>query len=420
MLDVARVLSPGGGAVTEHNALPPGTHRNPLWSVGAVLACSHRTGGAQVADRPCVTGACSVSRSRATVRTAGEVVERFALHEAPGMRMTPEEVGTDAVDLRRPGAELADPPAHARLLWYAGRRWRDGAERLVPSGLVDFPAQPEDLPGFDPGPSGAAAGIGTDAAVRSALLETVERDAVIVAWARQLRLTTVDLDAAAGGSSDDPWWHEVSRTVEAARAAGLEVVCSQVPTSVEHVVCVVAGLRGTEPRGPRLCLGAKASEHPGRAVLGALEESFQLYFGLDALDAPADPPPVVVTEEDRMRFIASTRGVAALETWLESPDHTSFAGHSAVDVECEQLLRAMRADGADPVLLRLTTRLPEGLRRQGWEVYKVVPVGYQPLRIDERHTFGWHRGRLDDAESRTGAPARLPVGVLSSAPHPLP
>lgn len=419
MLDVARVLSPGVGAVTEHNALPPGVHRNPLWSVGAVLACPHGEDGSPQA--PCVTGACSVSRGRAMVRTAGEVVERLALHGAPGVRISPAELGDLAVDLRRSGAELAAPGLDAApLRWYVGRRWSDDAHQFVPAGLVDFPALPDDLPGFDPGPSGAAAGIGADAAMKSALLETVERDAVIVAWARQLRLTAVDLDAAVEGMPEDPWWREVSTTVGVAREAGLEVVCARVPTSVAHVVCVVAGVRGTEQGGPRLCLGAKASEHPGRAVLGALEESFQLYFGLDMLSGPLEAPSVVVTEEDRMRFVASPDGVEALETWLETPDRTTFADRPAPDLECEELLRSVRADGADPVVLRLTTRLPESLRRQGWEVYKVVPVGYQPLRIDERHTFGWHRGRLDDAEVRTGAPARLPPGVLSPEPHPLP
>ena len=78
------------------------------------------------------------------------------------------------------------------------------------------------------------------------------------------------------------------------------------------------------------------------------------------------------------------------------------------------------ADGLDPYLVDLTYHLPELARRQGWSVLKVVPVGYQPLRIDERTSFGWNSHRLGSVQDRTGVPTRLPLHQLSPLPHPLP
>ncbi|MBM7092857.1 YcaO-like family protein, partial [Streptomyces sp. S12] len=70
--------------------------------------------------------------------------------------------------------------------------------------LVDWPAT---APGslFDPGPSGAASGGSAGMALRSALVEIVERDAFTTAWGRRLRLPCwTDPFAAAAGTPDRP------------------------------------------------------------------------------------------------------------------------------------------------------------------------------------------------------------------------
>src|SRR5699024_7602689 len=90
------------------------------------------------------------------------------------------------------------------------------------------------------------------------------------------------------------------------------------------------------------------------------------------------------------------------------------------DLSIGELLTAMRSDGTDPVLVDLSDRLPMPLQERGWAVMKVVPVGYQPLRIDKRHEFGWHEHRLANADARTGSTARTQEGTRFSLPHPLP
>jgi len=88
-----------------------------------------------------------------------------------------------------------------------------------------------------------------------------------------------------------------------------------------------------------------------------------------------------------------------------------------------QPVDAIVADGGDPIVVDLTARLPEPLRVMGWAAVKVIPVGYQHLRIDERMPHSWNVPRLASATDRTGVPARAPWPRATDEPHrphPLP
>jgi ribosomal protein S12 methylthiotransferase accessory factor len=170
-----------------------------------------------------------------------------------------------------------------------------------------------------------------------------------------------------------------------------------------------------------VALGAKVSAHPGSALYGALHESFQLQPALRVFETPGSHEAVVADETERVRFLASGTGVAALESWLADP----VAGDEPVpppapERSTDELVADLLDDGLDPYVVDLTEQLPERVRAQGLSVVKVVPVGYQPLRIDERTAFGWNRTRLRTVEARTGVPARRPAADLCPLPHPLP
>lgn len=425
MRDITQVLDPAVGVVGAHNLLPVPLGSGRMWSVGAQVACEHAADGALDVLPTCQTGACSLDRTIAFLRTAGEAVERVALHGGPHRVATCAEVGTSAVPFFSSDLALGEDPGARRLRWYAGTSLRHGTEVLVPAGLVDYPAAAQDRTGFDPGPSGAAAGDSHASALKGALLEAAERDAVIVAWARQAQLRILDIDALVVAAPTTPSWSLLSRTLDVARSAGLVPVFAEVPTSLAGVTCVVGGFRAPGADRTLLCLGAKASDHVGRALLGAFEESFQLYFGLQGSLGPAlgEPSPAVITGDvDRVRFLASPDGVQALETWLADarPPATSLDRPLAARLSTEDLVSNALADGLDAIVLDLSDRLPEPVRAAGWVVVKVVPAGYQPLRIDERHAFGWNRLRLDSFEARTGATARIPPGQVCALPHPLP
>ncbi|WP_278259909.1 YcaO-like family protein [Nocardioides convexus] len=126
---------------------------------------------------------------------------------------------------------------------YAGTRVRDGARLLVPAGLVDYPAESEG-PAFDPGPSGTASGIGHERALRSALLETIERDAVIVSWTRRRRTRAVDVDGLLAGGAPDASWRRVADLLALVRRGGMEPVLAE-----SAAVGARAGLRGGRGAG---------------------------------------------------------------------------------------------------------------------------------------------------------------------------
>jgi ribosomal protein S12 methylthiotransferase accessory factor len=422
MLDIATLLDPSTGLVSGTHMLPPSGDGTPFWRATVNLACEHAGTPAEAAALAlCTAGACATSRSSAVIRAAGEAVERMALHGPGSLIATASALGDRAMPFWAPEHSLAAEPGGRAMGWYPATRLIDGGEWFVPAGLVEYPGADGTAEGFDPGPSGAASGLGAGAALRGALLETVERDAVIVAWARQLRLTAVDVDAALAAADRDPQWTEVERSVACVRAAGLAPVFARIPLGLDGLVCVVGGVMGAGTHHRLLSLGAKVAHHPAAALYGALHESLQLYSALRIFESPDEHRATVSDETERVRFLASASGLAALEEWLSDPVAEDYpTTPSGPDPSTDDLLAALVADGLDPYVVDLTDRLPERVRALGWSVAKVLPVGYQPLRIDERTTFGWNRARLASVEHRTGATARLPMADLSPLPHPLP
>lgn len=413
--DLVSLLHPSAGLVASHAFEAPSAATTGTWRVTIRLACAHdeETEG----TRPCVTGAAAPTRSEALLRALGESVERIALHPLPGQPIAARDIPDRAFPGSTPGLSLSalDPTSPTR--WYPARVVRSDREVLVPSGLVDYPGSGPQ-PGFDPGPSGCAAGFGYDAALRSALLETIERDAVLVSWARQLTMRQVDLATLTPG----PATTEVAALLRLGEEAGLSPLVGEVPTSVPGVRCVVGGFRDVTSVGPAICVGAKAGEDLSTCVKGAFSESLQLRQHLVATRvdrAGLEPPTAISGDDDRLAFLASDRGVDALERWFADPEPPA-GPTSGQRLTADDLLRRAMGDGLDPLVLDLTDRLPDAARAMGWAVVKVVPAGYQPLRVDERTTFGWNLDRLHSAPRRTGATARRRVADRGLTPHPLP
>ncbi|NED20748.1 YcaO-like family protein, partial [Streptomyces sp. SID9913] len=321
-----------------------------------------------------------------------------------------------------PRNALAHPDAaRAELDWYPATRLSDAATVLVPAPLVDWPAT---APGslFDPGPSGAASGGSADMALRSALVEIVERDAFTTAWGRRLRLPCwTDPFTAAAGTPDRPTGEALRTLWRRAADAGVRTVFARIPTAVGGLCCVVACLLEPERPGALVTVGMKASDRPHDALLGALQEAWQVRAALEAtlLDGPvADVPDPLVTEHDRIRYMLTARARRAVRDWaggfVPAP-----APMTAAEVTTDGIVTALLADGADPHVVDLTPRLPATVAAMGWRAVKVVPAGYQHLRMDETHEWSWNRSRLASAPERTGCPARL-TDHRAAAPHPLP
>ncbi|MGY1584236.1 YcaO-like family protein [Streptomyces sp. MN13] len=420
MIDVLPALEPSAGLVTLSRISPPAPPADLLWRCTVELARAEpdRAGGVLSAR---LAGAHGHSSTDAMLRGVGEAVERYALHPdgpAPAgtVRATAAGLGSRAQRFHGPDVALG-AGTDRELTWYPATRLRDGATVLVPSALVDYPLTGPDADGFDPSPSGAAAGEGWTAAVRSALLETVERDAFQVAWERDLRPVRV---------ADPGTDRTLTRLLRRAAQAGLEAVLAEVPTGVPGVACAIGVVVDEAGPHPLATLGCKASDDPARRLLGALQEALQIRSAALVARERADrwPGGAVRDDDDRLRFLASPEGYAQVRAWADAfaqdgPGGPGGPGDPAARrVSTDELVRAMVADGADPLIVDLTHRLPLGVRESGWAAVKAVPVGYQQLRIDDTRTDTWNRARLASAEARTGLTAGpAPTGVR---PHPLP
>ncbi|MFF7812406.1 YcaO-like family protein [Streptomyces sp. NPDC007945] len=435
MIDFLATLDRSHGLAERFEAVPPTAPADLLWRV--LVRITPPTAPAPARGQtldPCVIGAYGHSRTDALPRGVGEAVERYALFpprtRPPGtVRGTLRELAGRALPFDRPDLALGHPGAADRTLdWYPARRLRDGAEILVPAPLVDYPYAGADGQDFDPSPSGAAAGHGPDMALRAGLLETIERDALLVAWERRLRLARVHPGAEGPGEVLRGRANALRRNLLAlwrkAERAGLEPVLADLPTGLPGVVCTVGVIVDRTGDHPLATVGCNASDDPWWSMLGALQEALQIRsvllnaweehgFGTTPAPAPAD----IRDDDDRLRHVASRAAFAHVTEWVagfteERPPR------AAAEAGTADLVRALVADGADPLAVDLTPRLPAGLREMGWAAVKVVPAGYQALRMAEGRSFTWNAHRLNTAEARTGRPAG--TSVHADRPHPLP
>jgi ribosomal protein S12 methylthiotransferase accessory factor len=295
------------------------------------------------------------------------------------------------------------------LDWYAATRLDTGASVHLPAALVDHPGESSH---FEPTPSGAAAGVGWTDALRRALLEVVERDAFMCAWLRRLALTRIDLKQLVHEAPDRLALGTVHALVARVKQVGWEAVFAAVPTCMPGTDLVLCAL--LERSQPAVALGCKLAARPADALLGALQEAFQLRAVLE--QSQRDPPEVVRSDGDRAAFWRGREAAMDLIEWTAQFAVEPWTGRGA-DLSLRAVLNGIRADGGIPAAIDLTGRLPPAARRLGWAVAKAVVLGYQPLRLNESNEFTLHHERLATAPSRL----RRAAGAdgIHRCPHPL-
>ncbi|MFD9070192.1 YcaO-like family protein, partial [Streptomyces lasiicapitis] len=413
MIDFSATLVPENGLAAARAIRPPRLPDEPLWQ-GLVELHRGRTGAGEQQDAalsPAVVGAYGISPSDTLTRAAGEAVERFALYPVPGEGEVARlhDLGARALDPAAPGTRLAAAETSRRpLRWYPARWLGSGAHVQVPAGLVDYPARAEDADGFDPSPSGAASGGTREQALRSALLEVIERDAFLTAWFHELPLVRLDADHLVSRSPDphSPGVRRLRQALGAARALGLLPVLARVPTHVPGVVCTVGIIVDAVDGRPLASVGASASDDPATSAVKALQEALQIRSALRLVHRthPARHPSRRPRGDlERAQYFTSPDGVRAVENWVAT---FTAAGAAEPDtpaaVTVAGLLDALDRQGVRPVAVDLTHRLPDPIRAMGWHAVKVIPVGMQPLRMDDGLEFTWHPQRLEAARARFG------------------
>jgi ribosomal protein S12 methylthiotransferase accessory factor len=412
------LLAPDAGLVRRWWLEPPAGSDRPLWALVADLNGSERVRQRRPDEMSLdLVGAYGVNRATTVVRGIGEAVERAALLPPA----TPHRVG--AADPRFfDGPGFADPLARHR-------QWPviDGWDLLshhsvsVPAAVVDHPVGDEPaLDCFDPTPSGTAAGTDPDRALAAALREVVERDAVQVAWSAQLALGRIEPSLVAAAPGGARLVGELQSLLAICDEAGIEVVTAVAPTCHPEVACYVCA--GFDRAGVG-AVGAKVASDPVTGLVGGLQEVLQVRGLLHRIAAGASPladGATVADDVQRARYWTGPSAVSRLRRWCATFRPLAAPPPLAPEPSAAELVGALAADGARPVAVDLTDRLPPAIRAAGWSVVKVVALGYQPLRMDERHPFTWVPDRLNTAQERTGCPSAVGDASRETAgPHPL-
>lgn len=379
-------------------------------------------------------GAYDLRRRAALERGAGEAVERFALAQdaEPDVWEAPAALSGGPTPAVWPRWVDGDDFRSTPRGWYRGVRLSDSQPVLVPDAAIDDHAgRRRDTAverDFDPSPSGAAAGTDGDAAARAALLEIVERDAVLCAWATGVGMTRIEAEAAvvphrtAGDGIGDP----VGAGLLAALAdVGLRPVFGRLSTAVPGVQVHCCAIIGRSTAGIAVGFGSKASASPASATRGALQEALQIHELLGNLrthhsrpavfDVARPDPSCVVDDVSRAWWWTTETAAASMEDWIASWCEPAGDGEAGEAAALADIMTHVARDGGEPILVDLGHRLPPAVRALGWHAVKVVCPGYQQLRLDETLAATWDRSRLATWAARHGAVA----GEPSSLPHPL-
>ena len=426
MLDLAATIAAADELLEGWRVLPPSPPADPLWrTLVRIRGGDARVDGAALS--PFVVGAYGHSRGDSVVRGFGEAIERAALVPHPDRdHLIHARDGMSRLDTARPDVALSSTDAaRAPVRWFRGRSLVDPDEVAVPAPLVDYPGVGIGIEHFDPSPSGTAAGIGIEAATRTAVLEVVERDAFLVAWDVGAPLRRIDFDDLPEPTSGRVSTSAVvlRRLVSTIAALGGTLVLAEIPTGVEGVLCAVAFLEDRDPDGhSRVAVGCNAHADPWTAVRGAVQESLQLRsLQVDLCTSRREVAAEDVRDDQsRLERLGSRAGAADVLAWMRG--FRSARRRQYADVGTADLIAALVEDGGRPVAVDLTPRLPEPLQALGWAVVKVIPVGYQALRLDERHPWSWNVPRrrqvVDRWATTEGVDVVRPEG--GGPPHPLP
>ncbi len=365
-------------------------------------------------------GACGFQRADTMIRAAGEAVERFALMAKaadPLLRtVQPDDRRFPRIDWVAAGRMVTEGGARECL---PGEIVGTTDRIMVPTCLVDDPGGSGPLLA-EASPSGAAAGASRVDAVRNALLESIERDAVQAFWALRPALDLLDhADVLRSVAEVRPDGRGLSRALA---APGLHIRCVIIPADVPGLTVVLA-LITDRRHGGMVAAGSAVGSDPSVAVARAGREAVQVLSLLRGLrrtagptwDADQDRYPVV-DELNRARFWSEPDADQLLEDVLGTcrPVTSVIGPTTSAPTSMQALAAALRDVGLAPVVVDLTHRLPESVQQLSWHAVKAIVAGHQSLRMDELAQFTWCGERLVTWAARWGC-----TPLVNALPHPL-
>jgi ribosomal protein S12 methylthiotransferase accessory factor len=422
-------VSPLVGIVTHSVGTMSAPDESPLPNCACELASATRTLGAFAVE---YGSGAHPDPARARAAAIGEAVERYSATFVPSERLrttTARKLGVravrpsrfglfDASQLERPEFPFVPFDEDTTTAFVEGYSLTDGGSAWLPAELVYL--QPP-VPGMRPigyaTSSGLACGPSYDEAVLAALLELVERDAVMLTWSNRLSLPLLRWDG-----DDD--LEVLDDRYFGATGLPHAVVDASAFLDVPVAIGIVHGMAGSRAA---LAVGAGCAASMRDAWLKALSEAFGVHrwLGLQIETDPERPVPRaedVSTFDDHMLFYSSAEHAERAAFLLGSRDCTFVAdvpmlqGATPRELIAEVVGRLAR-HGVAAYAVDVTS--PD-VRCLGLHVVRVVCP--ELCALDVAHTARF----LGSARLLTGAyaaevlPGPLDVGALNPDPHPFP
>jgi ribosomal protein S12 methylthiotransferase accessory factor len=375
-------------------------------------------------------GACATDPERAFLRACGEAIERYcsSFFELDTLELASEE------DLASSGRryirvselypfldnqygsgfpfERVDP--RKKLRWAEIRSASTGCLALAPASCVYVPYR------FDrsvepfthmPISTGLACGPSHDFAFEKAVLEVLERDALMIVWRRKLPTSRIRTESCKGLDSD------LDLLLTAEGPGGAQWHLNLLTLDVE--VPIVSALLMDRSGLPKTSFGIAADLNPLRALTRAMEEALLSRFLINRGSELCRQTRVIEiprTLREHLLLHASSPKSREMLSFIINTDRqvdldATLSGFALENVDLSTRLAQC---GLESFYIDITTR---DVRDLGFTVIRVLIPGAQPL--DNDHLYPYLGGkRLQSTPIRLGLSEHL--SVLNSDPHPFP
>jgi len=423
-------VSPLVGIVARTMSTTYATDEASLPNCAAELASAVRTLGGRAVDYG--SGAHPLP-SRARAAAIGEALERYSALYVPRERVqlaTARSLGDAAVPPSR--FALFHPAQHAggelpfveftedtQTAFVEGASLHDGSPAYLPAELVYLgrPATASLPIAYSTSNGLACAATYTEAVLR-ALLELVERDAVMLAWKCRLSLPLLDW-------TDDDDLLTYDRRFFDRTGLAFSVLDGSVFLGVPVAIAIV---HGHPASGASLAMGAGAGATVADAWLSAVSEGFGVFRWVrqQTLDLPAGIPPPdpdrIETFEEHLLSYARPEQ-AELARFLDaSVDRTPTLSVGALEgttprLQVEAVLRRLSRHGLSAYAVDVTS-----LDVQALDLHVARVIVPELCALDVSHRARFLGGtRLYTAAHEAGlVPAPLEPADLNALPHPFP
>ena len=392
LVRLEQAVSPLVGIVRVAPAIMVAADEARLHAFACQVASAARTTGSATVE---YAGSAHVHAERARAASIGEAIERYSATFVPDGLPTasaaelgacvasPESFALFHERQHVPGFPFARFTRSTRMSFVEGFSLADGRPAYLPAQLVYLHYGRSDPPIGYPTSNGLACGPTLAEAVLAALLEVVERDAMMLVWANRLSLPRLSW-------VDDPTIGALDGQAFAPTGLGYTAIDTSAFFGIPAAIGVVHGAKGDRAA---IGIGGGCAPSVGDAWRTSVAEAFAVHRWLRGLLA-VSPPPIdrledVRTLEDHTLFHGTPDRAEELEFLEASGDE-----RSTTDVP------ALPGDTPGEIVAEIVRRLSE-------QCVSVYAVDVTSPDVDE----------LGLKVARVVAPQLCALDVFGAAPY---